>query len=247
MKRIVCLMLICLGLPLTAAAVDAPDFNNGSDLPRRDAPGIPNDSSTTPGTTDNNVDSNVDNNRAMDLRGRVRGLLDRNRNSSRDGGPNADKINNAMSAGPVAISANATIMDYPDQPNGTLPVLRDGSNGWTCFPDNPATPGNDPMCLDKQWLSWMQAFMNKATPNVTGTGVAYMLQGGSDASNTDPFATEPPAGQGWVTSPPHIMILNPQRWDPETYPSDMGMSASGPWIMYVNTPYEHLMVPVPLR
>ena len=98
--------------------------------------------------------------------------LDGSENSSRDGGPNADKINNAMSAGPVAISANATIMDYPDQPNGTLPVLRDGSNGWTCFPDNPATPGNDPMCLDKQWLSWMQAFMNKATPNVTGTGVS---------------------------------------------------------------------------
>ena len=27
-------------------------------------------------------------------------------------------------------------------------TLRKGSNGFTCMPDNPVTPGPDPMCMD---------------------------------------------------------------------------------------------------
>ena len=49
-----------------------------------------------------------------------------------------DPIQNAMSAGPSSISANATVMDWD------LNVVREGSNDWTCLPDRPTTPGNDP-------------------------------------------------------------------------------------------------------
>lgn len=156
----------------------------------------------------------------------------------------ADRIMSAVSAAPTAISANASIWDYPATPGQQPPILREGSNGWTCFPDNPATPGNDPMCLDKQWLEWMDAWMNQRTPAITGTGVAYMLQGSSEASNTDPFAVEPPAGANWVASPPHIMLLNPQQWDRQVFSTSMDMNSGGPWIMFADTPYEHLMVPL---
>ena len=28
-----------------------------------------------------------------------------------------------------------------------LEVIREGSNDWTCLPDRPDTPGNDPWCV----------------------------------------------------------------------------------------------------
>jgi hypothetical protein len=35
-----------------------------------------------------------------------------------------------------------------------------------------------------------------------------MLAGGSDASNIDPHATEPPQAGKWVDTGPHIMVFN---------------------------------------
>jgi hypothetical protein len=73
-------------------------------------------------------------------------------------------------------------------------------------------------------------------------GLAYMLQGGSDASNTDPFATEPPAGEDRMTSPPHTKIILPGPLDPAVFSTDH--TSGGPWIMWAGTPYEHIMMPV---
>ena len=72
------------------------------------------------------------------------------------------------------------------------------------------------------------------------TGLAYMLQGGSDASNTDPFATAPAPGEEWVTSPPHVMILLPGEIDLTAYSTDH--AAGGPYVMWAGTPYEHIMM-----
>ena len=69
-----------------------------------------------------------------------------------------------------------------------------GTNGWTCIPDGPS-PGVDPMCVDKNGMGWMDALMNKKDPPAGKLGFGYMLMGGSDASNTDPFATDACAGQ----------------------------------------------------
>src|SRR5262245_46057628 len=71
------------------------------------------------------------------------------------------KIQNAMSAAPKAIAKDATILDYPAKEGDQPPVLRRGTNGWTCFPDDPNSPGNDPMCLDKMGTAWFQALMMK--------------------------------------------------------------------------------------
>jgi hypothetical protein len=32
--------------------------------------------------------------------------------------------------------------------DGNMRMLRKGTGEWTCVPDYPSTPGNDPMCLD---------------------------------------------------------------------------------------------------
>jgi len=152
------------------------------------------------------------------------------------------KIQSAMSAAPRTIAKNATIVDYPAKEGDQPPVLRKGTNDWTCFPDDHNSPGNDPMCLDKMGMIWFEALMMKTEPKLSAPGLSYMLQGGSDASNADPFATQPPAGAHWVTSPPHLMIISTVKLDPTMFSSDP--RSGGPWIMWGGTSYEHLMVPV---
>jgi hypothetical protein len=153
-----------------------------------------------------------------------------------------DKVANAMSAGPASISQDAAVMDWPAESGGDLVELREGSNGWTCLPDDPTTPTNDPMCLDAMWLAWLKAGLAGIDRNVTAIGFAYMLQGGSVADNNDPTVMEPPAGQEWQIDPPHMMIISPDDLDPAVYSTDP--HAGGPWIMFEGTPAEHLMVPV---
>ncbi len=162
--------------------------------------------------------------------------------ASQDDADVAAKIENAMSAAPATISANATINDYEFDDDGAFVVLREGSNGWYCFPDIVATPGNDPICQDQAWQDWTYAFFAGEEPNVTVPGLAYMLQGGSDASNSDPLATEPSEGEEWVNAPAHVMLLMPGELDQTVFSTDH--DSGGPYIMWAGTPYEHIMMPV---
>ena len=152
------------------------------------------------------------------------------------------KIENAMSAAPADLAADATILDNAVDADGKFVVLREGDNGWYCLPDALGTPGLDPWCFDQTWLDWAYAFMAGEEPKVTKPGLAYMLQGGSDASNTDPFATEPEAGNEWMNSPAHVMLLLPEDLAESGFSPDY--TSGGPWIMWAGTPYEHLMMPV---
>ena len=156
---------------------------------------------------------------------------------------NAWKIQNAMSAAPGKIARGATVVDWPATEGGEMKELRKGTNDWTCLPDDPTTPANDPQCEDKMAMEWAKAWMSHGTPNLASPGIGYMLQGGGSASNTDPFATKPAAGESWMKEPPHLMIFpaTGTKLDPAAYGD---MHSGGPWIMWGGTPYEHLMVPV---
>jgi hypothetical protein len=152
----------------------------------------------------------------------------------------AEKIANAMAAAPDALSKDATILEFDAtmQPR----TLRAGTNGWTCLPDFAPSPGVDPMCLDANAVLWVQAWAAKKAPPADKMGFGYMLLGGSDASNSDPFATTPAAGHGWVDTGPHVMIFNiGNRFD--GYPSSHD-NTKVPYVMFANTPYAHLMLPV---
>jgi len=151
------------------------------------------------------------------------------------------KIQNAMSAAPASIASAATIMDWPMSPKDTMKQLRAGANGWVCFPDVPDTPGTDPMCFDKTWQAWAAAWMGHKPVVIKEIGIGYMLQGGSDASNTDPFKMKPDSGQQWVNSGPHVMVLTPNLATLAALPTDY--KTGGPWVMWSKTPYAHIMVP----
>lgn len=145
-------------------------------------------------------------------------------------------IASALAAAPPSIAQTAAVSDLQGK------ELRPGTNGWTCFPDIPDTPGQDPMCVDATWASWVQSWQSRTTPSIARLGIAYMLSGGSDASNTDPFATEPPEGHAWIDSGPHIMIIVPDARLLSSYTSDH--ASGGPYVMWDGTPYAHVMVPV---
>src|SRR5262245_19886899 len=71
----------------------------------------------------------------------------------------AAKIQEAMGAAPASISKDAAVMDWPAKEGGQMTQLRAGTNGWTCMPDFPQTEGNDPMCVDDQWMGFMGAML----------------------------------------------------------------------------------------
>lgn len=151
----------------------------------------------------------------------------------------AELIANAMSAAPPAISRDATIIAMEGD---KMRTLRQGKGDFTCMPDDPSSPGNDPMCLDRNAMEWLQAWMDHKDAPKGKMGLVYMLQGGSDASNDDPFATTPPQGKKWVTTGPHVMVVGmagmlgnlPRTADVPTRP----------FVMWGGSSYEHIMMPV---
>jgi hypothetical protein len=158
--------------------------------------------------------------------------------------PKTDKelIASAMSAAPPAVSREATIVAVG--PDGALRTLREGKGAFTCVPDDPSTPGVDPMCLDRNGFVWFKALLAKEKLPDGKIWFAYMLKGGSDASNDDPFATEPPTGAKWVQTGPHIMIGGPGITKMlDSYPTTADDTRK-PYVMFGGTPYEHLMMPV---
>ena len=151
----------------------------------------------------------------------------------------AELIANAMSAAPPAISRDATIIAMDGD---RIKTLRQGTNEYTCVPDDPGSPGNDPMCLDRNAMLWLQAWMEHKDAPKGKMGLVYMLQGGSDASNDDPFATKPPPGKQWVTTGPHVMVVGiAGALDDLPKTPD---NPKKPYIMWGGTTYEHVMMPV---
>ncbi len=152
-------------------------------------------------------------------------------------------IDNAMSAAPLSISKDATILDYAVDKDGKPVVLRKGTNDWTCFPDDPSTPMNNPACYDKVWMKWIAAAGAGDDPSLTVTvpGFSYMLQGDDAASNFDPSAKEPKTGEMRMASGPHIMILLPASVDISGLGTD---EKSSRWVMWSGTHYQHIMVAV---
>ena len=152
-----------------------------------------------------------------------------------------DLIKSAMTAAPPAVAKDATLVDV--SPDGKARVIRKGSNGFTCLADNPNSPGPDPMCGDQNAMEWAQAWFEKKEPPRNKVGFMYMLSGGTDASNTDPYAQKPEAGNNWVETGPHVMVVGAKGMM-EGYPRTSKPNTAQPYVMWPDTPYEHLMLPV---
>lgn len=154
----------------------------------------------------------------------------------------ARKIANAITAAPRSITDKAAVVDWPASEGAKMVTLREGTNGWTCMPDFPQTEGNDPMCLDDQWMSFIEAQATRTRPNVQRVGIGYMMaSGGGWGSNKDPFATGRTADNEWGYDPPHVMVVVPDPRALEGLPTTRQEGA--PYVMFAGTPYAHIMVP----
>ena len=151
-------------------------------------------------------------------------------------------VANATKAAPKKVAENATVV-VPDA-KGAMRTLKKGTNAFTCMPDNPATPGPDPMCWDRSAGGWIDAYLNHKAPPAGKVGLMYMLAGGTDASNTDPYASTPTVANHWIKTGPHIMIVGGDAGFYESYPRSADPDTSSPYVMWAGTPYQHLMAPI---
>lgn len=145
-------------------------------------------------------------------------------------------IKDALKAAPDSLSKKAAVVDWDGN------VLREGSNGYTCFPTPPNLKGLAPMCLDGPWMTWADAWQNKKDFKISSIGTAYMLAGDEGASNTDPYAKGATKDNQWVEEGPHLMIILPDESQLAQLPTDP--NNGGPYVMWKGTPYAHIMVPL---
>ena len=152
-------------------------------------------------------------------------------------GSDQDKlIAHARAAAPASVSADATIVI-----NGEVVV--EGSNGWTCLPDT--MPGDGAaLCIDALWGEMMAAVGAKAPFKAEGVGISYMLLGepeGSGVSNSTPYHEDPVHAHDYVETGPHLMVILPKELM-EGITTDP--SQGGPYVMWKDTDYAHIMIPV---
>jgi hypothetical protein len=158
------------------------------------------------------------------------------------------KIKNALSAAPAVIAEKATVMDWPSEPKNHAHgrILRQGSNGWTCMPDEPGKPQHNPMCVDETMMKWIIASIEGKKPNIDRVGLSYMLLGEVGADIGDLTAKRPPAGKDWYYAGPHVMVVLPDDAAAALRDINRDPSTNGPYVRWLrykgSTPL--LVIPV---
>jgi|ERR1700691_4334808 hypothetical protein len=116
----------------------------------------------------------------------------------------AEKIADALRAGPAFITKDATLLDWPSSPGGDYRVLRKGSKEWTCLPGIPGYAHDEPGCFDPIFLQWIQDSIAGRTPHIDRIGISYMYVGAwaKSAQATEEFHVGP-----------HLMIVSPHQDD----------------------------------
>lgn len=146
---------------------------------------------------------------------------------------NSALIAQARSAAPSMVSAEATIM-YRGK------VLAEGKNGWVCLPET-LPDDNSPICNDQTWMKMLQAVGSKGEFVANQMGFSYMLAGDGGVSNSTPYHPDHANAKDFIREGPHLMLILPKAalggvtTDPH---------AGGPYVMWADTPYAHLMIPV---
>ena len=132
------------------------------------------------------------------------------------------KITRAMYAGPYHVTKDAIIAEWSH--DGSLSILREGTNEWACFPGDENEIGNVPMACDPMGLQWIKDIIfQRPAPTNIAPGLVYMLCGATQHSDDTPFDKESPE----ITIGSHYMICWPFNSKLHGFPSnirDSGMN-----------------------
>jgi hypothetical protein len=126
----------------------------------------------------------------------------------------AQKIADALRAGPRFITKDATLLDWPSAAGGEYRLLRKGSNEWTCLPAIPGYPHDaidaafkeEPGCYDPIFLRAMQDSIAGGTPHIDRIGISYMYLGAWKSAGDGSSGHEFHVG-------PHLMVVSPHQDD----------------------------------
>jgi hypothetical protein len=126
----------------------------------------------------------------------------------------AEKLADALRAGPELVTKNATVLDWPSTPGGEYRVLRQGSSEWTCLPAVPGYPHDEPGCFDPVFLKWIQESLAGKEPHIDRLGISYMYVG-AFVPNVSKDGPNPDYHVG-----PHIMIISPHQDEVQAFTRD---------------------------
>jgi hypothetical protein len=120
----------------------------------------------------------------------------------------AEKIADALRAGPTFITKDATILDWPATKGGEYRVLRKGTSEWSCLPAFPCYAHDEPGCFDAAFMDWVKQSLAGVEPHIDRVGIAYMYVGAwvPNKSGDAHTAKEEDFHVG-----PHIMIVSPHE------------------------------------
>ena len=119
----------------------------------------------------------------------------------------AEKIADALRAGPAFVTKDATLLDWPSTPGGAYRVLQRGTGDWTCLPAVPGYPHDEPGCFDAVFLRWIQDGLAGKKAKIDRVGIAYMYVGAWVPEKSD----HPGGIHSEFHVGPHIMIITPHQ------------------------------------
>jgi hypothetical protein len=118
----------------------------------------------------------------------------------------AEKMADALRAGPKFITRDATVLDWPAMEGGEYRVLRKGTNEWICLPAFPGYSHDEPGCFDAVFMQWVKDSLAGRKPQIERVGIAYMYGGGWVPNKSNDAGI--PKGEDYHVGP-HIMIVSP--------------------------------------
>jgi hypothetical protein len=142
----------------------------------------------------------------------------------------ADKIADALRAGPDFITKDATLLDWPVKPGDEYRVLRKGTNEWSCLPAFPGYAHDEPGCFDPVFMQWVKDSLAGRDPHIDTTGIAYMYVG-AWVPNIAGKKNNPANDEFHVG--PHIMIVSPHQYQDELRPLSHDGSNGMPYVAHL--------------
>jgi hypothetical protein len=153
----------------------------------------------------------------------------------------AEKIADALRAGPKFITRAATILDWPSSPAGAYRVLRKGTNDWTCLPGLPGYAHDEPGCFDPAFIQWIKDSLAGKKPHIETVGISYMYGGAWVPNLSGPGAKTQDFPVG-----PHIMIVSPHENQKELQSFSHDGSNGMPYVMHLPNGTDLFLV-MPIR
>ena len=124
-------------------------------------------------------------------------------------------IESALSAAPPTVAETATVKDMQGN------VLKEGSGAYTCFPREGT--GESPMCVEKAWEAWVDAFMHNKPFTARGRDrlhAGWRCPRRRREQHRPRPAKQPTTDNQWIVEGPHIMTIVPDPAQLEAFPAE---------------------------